>query len=116
VYRISSLIVLCLSSLLAFGQSSTKYQVGTITAVEPHQLASSSNPDSYEVSVKVKDTVYVVLYTPPAGMDYIAKYSTGREILVLVREDSITYHDILGQSFEVPIISRTPAAAAKASQ
>jgi len=114
--KICGLIILCLSSLLVFGQSSPKYQAATITAVKPHQPSSSSNPDSYEVSVKVKDTVYVVLYTPPAGMDYIAKYSAGREILVLVGESTITYNDILGQSFEVPIIGRTPAAETKASR
>ena len=115
MYRICGLIVLCLSSLLAFGQSSLKYEVGTITAVFPHQLASSSIPDSYEVSVKVNDTVYVVLFTPPAGM-YMVKYATGREILVLVGEKTMTYNDITGQSFESPILSRTPTAAAKASQ
>ena len=110
MYRICGLMILCFSTLLVFGQSSTKYQVGTITAVEPHQLASSSSPDSYEVSVKVKDTIYVVLYTPPPGMYYMVKYATGREILVLVGENTISYNDILGQTFDVPLLSRAPAA------
>jgi len=82
------------------------YQLATITAVKPHHPIWSAF-DHYEVSLKVNDTVYVVLYEPPMMMDSV-KYETGRQLLVLVGEKTITYNDILGQSFEVPIVSRIP--------
>jgi hypothetical protein len=54
----------------------------------------------------------VVLYTPPLGQETV-KYAAGRELLVLVGKRTIRYNDILGQSFEVPIESQTPAAKSK---
>jgi len=105
---------ICLSTLLVFGQTSPKYQVATITDVKPHQVASGTSSDvvSYDVCVKVADTIYVVLYTPPLGNNTV-KYATGRDLLVLVGENTITYNDILGQSLEVPIVSRRTVADAK---
>jgi hypothetical protein len=100
----------------AYGQSASKYQVGTITEVKTHQTAGSgaSNTTSYDVSVKVGDTIYVVLYTPPLGQETV-KYAAGRELLVLVGKGTIRYNDILGQSFEVPIESQETAAKPKQS-
>ena len=34
------------------------------------------------------------------------RHETGRELLVLVGEDTITYNDMLGNSFKVPILPR----------
>jgi hypothetical protein len=101
----------------AFGQSTSKYQVGTITQVKVHQTAGSGASDAvnYDVSVKVGDTIYVVLYTPPLGEESV-KYSAGRDLLVLVGKRTIRYNDILGQSFEVPIESQKPAARPKQSK
>jgi hypothetical protein len=105
-------IVFCISLTVfsAFGQSTSKYQVGTITQVKIHQAAGSDASDavSYDVSVKVGDTIYVVLYTPPLGEETV-KYAAGRDLLVLVGKRTIRYNDILGQSFEVPIESQRPA-------
>ena len=103
-------ILICFSTLPALCQSKSKFQVGTITAVKPHQSgsATSSEAPSYEVSLKVGDTVYTVLYTPPLGTSTV-NYVAGREILVSVGEKTITYNDILGNSYEVPILSRKPA-------
>ena len=91
----------------AFGQSTSKYQVGTITEVKAHQAAGSGASDvaTYDVSVKVGDTIYVVLYTPPLG-EITVKYAAGRDLLVLVGKNAITYNDILGRSFAVPIESQ----------
>jgi len=109
-------IVLCISATMfsAFGQSTSKYQVGTITEVKTHQDAVGGATDaaSYDVSVKVGDTIYVVLYTPPLGEETV-KYAAGRELLVLVGKRTIRYNDILGQSFEVPIESQKSAAKPK---
>jgi len=107
--RLMSVICIWLFTLPAFSQSAEKYQVGTITAVKAHQSAGNSGSDvSYDVSVKVGDTVYVVLYTPPLGATPV-KYAAGRNLLVLVGEKTIRYNDIVGQSLEVPIVSRKSA-------
>jgi hypothetical protein len=103
--------------LPAFGQSTSKYQVGTITEVKAHQAAGSGASDvaSYDVSVKVGDTIYVVLYTPPRG-EIMVKYAAGRDLLVFVGKNKITYNDILGQSYDVPIESQQPAGKPKQSK
>jgi len=109
-------ILVCLLSLAALCQSASKYQVGTITAVKPHQSGSDARSDatSYDVSVRVGNTVYVVLYTPPLGMNTV-NYAAGRELLVLVGKKTITYNDIMGSSHEVPIVSQKPATDSKQS-
>src|SRR4051812_47088385 len=83
--RVLSLFLICLTTFPAFGQSTSKYQVGTITEVKVHQAAGGGASDaaSYDVSVKVGDTLYVVLYTPALGEDTV-KYAAGRDLLVLV--------------------------------
>jgi len=112
--RIIGVIGICLLTLSAFCQSSLKYQVGTITEVKRHQTAGapSSDVSSYDVSLKVGDTIYVTLYTPPFGEETV-KYAAGRDLLVLVGEKTIAYNDILGRSCEVPIESQKPATKAK---
>lgn len=108
---------ICLTTFLAVCQSQSKYQLGTIIEVKTH-LASGSDASgaaSYDVSVKVGNTVYVVLYTPPAGEETV-KYSAGRDLLVVVEKSTISYNDISGRSFEVPIESQEPAATSKQSK
>jgi hypothetical protein len=109
--RLVAVFCICLTTFPVFCQSTSKYQVGTIIEVKTHLTDASSASDvvSYDVSVKVGDTVYVVLYTPPLGGESV-KYSAGRDLLVLVEKRTIRYNDILGQSFEVPIESQKPAA------
>ena len=108
--KLIGVLVLCLLTLTALGQSTSKYQVATITEVKPHQNSGPGASDvvSYDVSVKVGDTIYVALYTPQLGESTI-KYLAGRELLVLVGKNTITYNDMLGRSFEVPIESQRPA-------
>ncbi|MGA9641649.1 MAG: hypothetical protein WBQ72_09655 [Terriglobales bacterium] len=88
-----------------------------ITEVKPRQAPGdgTSDPTSYDVSVKVGDTIYVVLYTQPLG-EIPAKYETGHELLVLVGKNTITYNDMLGRSLQVPIESQRPAADPKPSK
>jgi hypothetical protein len=107
--RFVTTFLLCLTVVSAFCQSTSKWVVGTITDVRIHQ----SEPDafgaaSYDVSVKVGNTVYVVLYTPPLG-EQTVKYVAGRDLLVLVDKTTIRYNDILGQVHEVPIERQRPA-------
>jgi len=107
-------LLIFFSPALAFAQASptsSTYQPATIIEVRPHQSPEGSNSDDvlYEVSAEVGRTVYVVLTPspPPSG---VIRYAVGREVLVHVGEKTITWNDILGQSHEVPIISRTPIA------
>ena len=112
------LIAICLITLPAFCQSSPQYQVGTILEVKPHQTAQddkTSEVVSYDVSLKVGDIIYLGLYTPPLGENTV-KYAAGRDLLVLVGKKTITYNDILGRTFEVPILSQRPVAEPKQSK
>lgn len=95
-------ICIGLAAVSAVCQSTGKYQVGTITSVKPHRAAPNAPSEdvSYDVCVKVADTVYLLLYTPPLGMNTV-RYAGGRDILVLVGKQTITYNDLLGQSYEV---------------
>jgi hypothetical protein len=115
--KLVSLLCILLMVFPAFGQSTSKYQVGTITEVKVHQTtgSSASNIVSYDVFVKVGDTVFEVLYTPALGEETV-KYAAGRDLLVLVGKNKITYNDILGQSHDVPIESQKPAARPKQSK
>jgi len=117
VWKLINVITLCLLSFPALCQSTSKYQVATIIEVKAHQAAGdgASDPTSYDVSAKVGDTIYVVLYTTP--LDEVApKYAAGRELLVLVGKNTITYNDMLGRSLQVPIESQRPATEPKHSK
>ena len=115
--KLIGVIALCLLTFPALCQSTSKYQIGFITEVKPRQATGDSTSDlaSYDVSVKVGGTIYVVLYTPPLG-ELPPKYVRGREMLVLVRKNTITYNDMLGRSLQVPIQSQRPAEEPKPSK
>jgi len=105
------ILCICLTAFQAFSQSAAKYQVGTITEVKIHQNAEpvgASDAANYDVSVKVGNTIYVVLYTPSLR-EVTVKYAAGRDVLVLVGKSTIRYNDMLGQSHEIPIESQRPA-------
>lgn len=110
-------VIFCLLTLAAVGQSTSRYQVAIITEVKLRQAAGddASDPASYDVSVKVGDTIYVVRYKQPLG-EIPAKYEIGRELLVLVGKDTITYNDVLGRSLQVPIENQRPAIDPKRSK
>jgi len=115
--KLIAVIALCLLTFPALCQSTSNYEVGTITEVKPHQAAAHGSSDvaSYDVSVKVGATIYLVLYTPALG-EINPEYAAGRELLVLVGKNTITYNDILGRSFDVPIESQKPATEPKHSK
>ena len=68
-------LLVCVATLPLFCQtSSPKPQVGTITAVNVHRsVAQTHDSDAlqYDVSLKVGNTIYMVLYTPPSSSDHI---------------------------------------------
>jgi hypothetical protein len=105
-----ALVVFLLCAILpALSQRPTsKYQVGSITAVNVHQVAPdnvATVADAYDISVRVGDIVYLVLYTPPAGT-YGVRQAAGHDLLVLVETDTITFNDLLGRTSQVPIVHR----------
>ena len=110
-------IALCLLTFPALCQTTSKWQIATITEVRSHPAAEedASDPITYDVSVKVGGTIYLVRYTTPAG-EIAPKYATGHELLVLVGKNTITYNDMLGRSLQVPIESQKPAAEPKQSK
>ncbi len=106
-----SMIIICAVALPAFCEPSARYEVATILDVKPHQSAgdtSSSAGASYDVSVKVAGTIYLVLYTDTLGTGAV-RYVAGRELLVEVGKNTIIYNDIMGRAQEVSIISQKPA-------
>ena len=115
--KLPCVICLGLATFPAFSQPANKYEVATIMEVKPHAAAGdgASGVVRYDISVKVGGTIYLVLYTPSFGMSEV-KYSAGRNLLVLVGEKTITYNDIMGNSLDVPIISRKSVADAKQSK
>jgi len=112
VLRTLGAVFIVLTVFQALGQSTTKWQVGTITEVKIHQTAEKtggSDTASYDVSLKVGDTIYVVLYTPPLREETV-KYAVGRDLLVFVGKSTIRCNDSLGQPYDAPIQSQRPAA------
>jgi hypothetical protein len=115
--RLVAVIGLCLLTFPALCQTTSKWQIANITEVKPHPAAGedASDPITYDVSVKVGGTIYLVRYTTPAG-EIAPKYATGHELLVLVGKNTITYNDMLGRSLQVPIESQRPAGEPKQSK
>lgn len=85
---------------------SSKYQPGTITAVERHEYVSGGDNKAvqYDVSVRIDDSVYVVLYTAPNGANTV-EYSVGHEFLFRVGEHSLTFPERFGSNTELPILT-----------
>ena len=105
--------ILLLSAMLTplcLGQSSAaKWKVATITGVKVHEPAggNDSSAAQYEVTSRIENIEYVVLYVAPAGsLPDVARYRLGQEVPVLVGTDTIKYNDMTGTTREVPILSR----------
>ena len=118
--RIVLAVLMFLLPAMMFAQSlstGSAYQPATIVDVKLCQSSTSTDSGGalYEVSLKVKQTVYVVLVPPPDGSGTII-YAPGREILVLVGDDKIIWNDILGHSHEARIITRTLIASPSTAQ
>jgi hypothetical protein len=106
-----SVILMAMAVLTALSQeTANKYEPATILDVKKHTGAQKddSSVTKYDISLRVRDTDYVVLYTPPPGT-FGAQYTEGMNLLVLVGSKTVTFNDIRGISREVPILSRAPA-------
>lgn len=100
----------------AQGQSSSsKYQSGLILEVKEHAgpeipaTEKTASVKRYDISVQVKDVVYVILFTPRPGMHGFQTLA-GMDLLVQVHQKSMYFNDLLGRSMSAPIISQHSAA------
>ena len=89
------------------GEAQNKWQAATIIAAQCHE-AGDADPSVSRcaVSLKAGETVYVALCKSPLGIDTVL-FAPGRDLGVLIGEDIVSYNDILGNSFQAPILSRT---------
>lgn len=114
VMKKAALVTIIFAAAVLLGQSAPrKWQSAHILEVKKQQDSSSakssdSSVERYAVSLRVNDTDYVVLYTPPPGVHGF-QYTAGMDRLVLVESETITINDILGRPIKVPIISQKPA-------
>jgi hypothetical protein len=115
--RVVAIIMWCLLPLAVVAQEQSQYQIATIVSVKPHQTSTAAAPNSksYDVTLRVSDVELLVLATPPEDAGTI-KYAAGRQVLILVGDKTITYHDLLGRSFNAPILSRTKIGASAQPQ
>jgi len=110
-----AILILCLAATLSAAQTPapSKFERGTIMSVKPHQetgAATDPSVERFDVDVKVKNTMYTVLFTQGAGK-YGIQYRAGLDLFVLVKDKTIAYNDLLGETREVPIINRKPVTA-----
>lgn len=88
----------------ALSQRSSEYEPGTIMNVVRHPGATEDRPQ-YDVSVKVSNIMYTVLYTPPPGGNSV-EYFRGFQLLVLVKNDTLVFNSRVSGTTEVPIVRR----------
>jgi hypothetical protein len=103
------LLFLSLAATCLAQSSAAKWKVATIMGVKVHEPAAGngSSAPQYEVTSRIEDTEYVVLYVAPAGsLPDVARYRLGQDVVVLVGTNTIKYNDITGTTREVPILSR----------
>lgn len=104
-----TVVLVCLASIpvLSSQEPSPQYERGTIVAVSRHPSDPNAPDDTakYDVSVKVRDTMYVVLYEPPHGANMV-EYAAGMDLLVSVGEDTLTFPSKLTGTTHVPILRK----------
>jgi len=116
---VGTVALLCaVGAFQSFAQSSSAkpsdaakpaYQVGTVVEVKAHQPAAKNvSGKQYDISIKVGNTIYVVLYTAPPGSTD-PQYRTGVDGPVLVQGKTLKFNDILGNSHELPILRKQAA-------
>ena len=108
-----SVVLMCVAVLSALCQTpSSKYQPGTIIAVTPRQSPEQHDTDvtQYDVSVRVGNMSYLVLYKPSNGANTV-KFAAGMDLLVPIGTKTLTFNSALSGKTEVPILSRATLSA-----
>lgn len=106
-----AVLIMLLAVPLLSQAPAEKWTVGTVMAVKPHVTTASASQDSapsFEVTVRVGRTDYVVLYTEVPGTPGV-EYAEGRDAPVLVGAKILSFRDKLGRKVDLPILSRAPA-------
>ncbi len=108
-------ITICFLSLLtaaAICQTTEhKWTTGVITQVTQHvdAAAPGSPTGKYDVSVRIGDVIYVVLYTPTPGSKLV-EYRVGTDLNVAVGKKTLKFNESGGETKEVPILRKTTVA------
>jgi len=100
--RIACVMLVLALTMLMSAQDKAMYQAGTVTDVKVHQ--PSKGAKSYDVSVKVGNILYVVMFTPLAGSPDVIQYKVGQETTVFVDGKNMKVNDITGKTWTVPIL------------
>jgi len=76
-------------------------------AVSRHESPSGEKDEiaKYDVSVKVRNTMYVVLYEPPNGANFV-EYSAGLDLLVAVDDKTLSFPSKLTGTTQVLILRK----------
>jgi hypothetical protein len=100
------IIILCFAGKRSLGEDKKVYQAGTIVDIKAHQPApgTDNGKKEFDVSIKVGNKIYVVLYSPPGGQDF-AEYGVGMDRTVFVEGDTMKLNDLLGRTRILPVLS-----------
>jgi hypothetical protein len=109
-------LIFCFAVRGSLGEDKKVYQAGTIVEVKAHQPAAGTDTGKkeFDVSIKVGNKIYVVLYSPPGGQDF-AEYGPGMDRTVLVEGDTMKLNDLLGRTRILPVLSVKDAPAKTAN-
>ena len=110
------IMILCFAVRNSMGEDKKVYQAGTIVEIKVHQPASGTDTGKkeFDVSIKVGNKIYIVLYSPPGGQDF-AEYRVGMDRTVFVEGDTMKLNDLLGRTRTLPILSVKDAPAKTAN-
>ena len=102
----AAIIMFCFAVTRSPGEDKKVYQAGTIVDVQVHQPAAGTDTEKkqFDVSIKVANKIYVVLYSPPGGQDF-AEYGVGMDRTVFVEGDTMKLNDLLGRTRTLPVLS-----------
>ncbi len=65
----------------------------------------ASDAVQYDVSIRVDNTIYVVLYAPPRNVSSV-QYAPGLDLLVLVKDNALIFNSKLSGQTELPILRK----------
>ncbi len=100
------IIILCFAVRRSLGEDRKVYQAGTIVDIKAHEPGPGTDigKKEFDVSIKVGNKIYVVLYSPPGGQDF-AEYGVGMDRTVFVEGDTMKLNDLLGRTRVLPVLS-----------
>jgi hypothetical protein len=100
------IILLCFAVGKSMGEDKKVYQAGTIVDIKAHQPAPGTDAEKkeFDLSIKVGNKIYVVLYSPPGGQNF-AEYGVGMDRTVFVEGDTVKLNDLLGRTRTLPVLS-----------